>query len=294
MAARVISLLMLATALGWSDDTVRRALERLAQQAALFQRMAPDLVARETLDQRALKPVTRRFRPHLGATPPREPEWQTRAIVSEYGYATFDGDIREFRKPVSVDSRPLPDSDRALQGLAEGIRSGDERGKRALLENFEKLGLIGTITDFGQIILLFGRQNQDNFELQPGEEQLLGADRALTLRFQQTDGPPVLTVWRDGKATRHRVSGEILVRLPDFLPLRITVAAVAGSDRNAVREEATVEYVKSEYDVLVPAVVVHREFRAGQTTAENRFSYSPFRRFGSTSFIRFPNPGAQQ
>ena len=293
MPWRAFSCLLVLAVTARADDLLPRVLQRLAEQAATFQRVAPDLVAQEKLQQRALKSVKRHFSPHFTGSNnlPVAPEFQTREIVSEYGFATLDGGIREFRKPVSVDEKDVPDRGQALSRLAAGIRTGDESSKRSLLEDFEKLGLIGTVTDFGQLLLLFDARGQENYEFSVGETRLVGADRVITINYRQTDGAPSLTVWREGKANRQRTSGEILVRASDLLPVRITIAAVTGQGTRSIREEAEVDYNWSEFGALVPVSVIHREFHADRLTSENRFTYSTFRRFGSSSLIRFPDPG---
>ena len=197
-----------------------------------------------------------------------------------YGYSQLGetGVIREFRKPVALDGRRLGDSDAALESLASGIRSGDEGRKLRLLEEFEKLGLIGTVTDFGQSLLLFHRRNQENFEFDVAGTRLAGADRAVVIRYRQHQGTASLTLWNNGRLTRQRVTGEILLRERDSLPLRITLASVLGQGPEAVRQEASVDYLPTGFGSLVPAAVLHREFRAGQLTAENTFAYGRFER----------------
>src|SRR5262249_26230820 len=141
-----------------ADEQTQKLIERLSEEAAVFQRIAPQVIGQETLVQRSVKPPPR-FRPRVAdpATPPA-PRWQQREIKSEYAFAAFAGDsgaLHEIRQVTSVDGRKVQDSKRAQESLAKAITAeGDER-KKQLLKDFEKNGLAGAVTDFGQIILLF-------------------------------------------------------------------------------------------------------------------------------------------
>lgn len=277
-----------------ADDQVRRALDRLAEEAAAFRALAPKVIAEETLRQKALKPEKRRFSPHLGDAPAQSPGWQEREIVSEYAFATLASDadaLRELRRPVSVDGRSVIESDRAVARLAASLRSSDDRAKRKLLEEFEKLGLIGTASDFGQLILLFGRRDLDKFDIQTLGERMIGADRALVLRYRQTTGQG-LTIW-DGRKSFHReIGGELWFREPDLLPVKITLATSQGGPADGIREEAEVIYEMTAMGGVMPAAVVHREVRGGRQTAENRYTYSGFRKFGATTDVHYPGAEA--
>ncbi|MGH7488400.1 MAG: hypothetical protein ACREMY_22800, partial [bacterium] len=121
------SLLMavLCAAVVRADPLVQRMMERISEEASVFARQAPDVIGQETLRQRALKPP-RRFHPRVGnaALEPPKPEWQTREIVSEYGFSAFSaapGVLHEFRRVVSVDGRKIEENGKALDALAKSI-----------------------------------------------------------------------------------------------------------------------------------------------------------------------------
>jgi lysyl-tRNA synthetase class I len=84
---RTAILLFLGTGLVWADERTQRLAIRLAEEASAFQRIAPQVLGVETLEQRAQKPPGG-FRIRIGkaATGPAEPEWQQRKIVSEYAH----------------------------------------------------------------------------------------------------------------------------------------------------------------------------------------------------------------
>ena len=87
----------------------------------------------ETLVQRAQKPP-RRFRLRVGEGANRAPqiEWQTRTIVSEYGFTTFgtENAVHELRQVVSVDGKSV--KSKGPEELAKLILAQDDARKRAL------------------------------------------------------------------------------------------------------------------------------------------------------------------
>jgi hypothetical protein len=293
MLFRFLLLAAVASAGAVRADPVQRMTARLSEEAAAFARIAPDVIGTETLRQRAIEVHHRRFHPHIvdPDEKPRGPEWQNREIVSEYSYSTLSDNpaaIREFRRVLTVDGRRVTKRNESPDLLAKSIRSGDDRIKHKLLEQFEKFGLIGTVTDFGQIILLFEGRNIEQYEFSVAGTRMMGADSVTVFRYKQIDGPDRLTVWDGSKETRQKTDGEIWVRQSDYMPLRITLNAERGLGQHAVREEAVVDYTMSPFGALLPVSVLHREYRAGALVAENRFSYSNFRKFGASTSIVFP------
>jgi hypothetical protein len=284
---RVLVLLLLLVSSLRADDRIQKLTERLAREAEAFQKLAPQVLGRETLHQRALTPPPRhRIRIGKAAAQPLEPSWHERDIVSEYGFSTLGGQqIHELRQVTSVDGKRVADEREAQDSLAKLITaSNDERKKWALAE-LEKYGLHGGATDFGQLLLLFSRGNLERYEFTYGGVRMQGEVRTQMFRYKQLDGPEALTVFREDQTgkTRHlNVQGEIWMREADGLPVRVTMTATDdGSDDQILREEATVEYDLSEFGAVLPVHVQHREFRAGQLVAENTFDYSDFHKFGA-------------
>ena len=159
-----------------------------------------------------------------------------------------------------------------------------------MLKQFEKYGLVGAVTDFGQLLLLFSRRDLEQFEFTSKGAKMIGYDRALVFGYKQLDGPEALTLFEENKhdqMRRLRVEGEIRVRAEDFVPLQITLLAQQGDAPNSLREEAAVTYAMSKYGALLPVSTEHRELRAGKVVAENHFDYSDFQRFGASSDIKF-------
>jgi len=277
-----------------ADQRTQRLLERLAEEASAFEQNAPNLISEETLRQRAQKLQKKRFHPRIetGAPPPG-PEWQNREIRSEYAFASV-GDppaIREIRKVLTVDGNTVNTSERAVQDLVRTLRASDDKSRKKLLEDFEKHGLIGTVTDFGQILLLFARRNQEAYEFAERGERLLGAERCAIFAYRQHDGPGALTIWDSKGRIQPQADGEIWVDRESFRVVRITIKSARGLGPDAVRDEAQVDYAMSSHGVVVPVSVEHREYRAGQLTAENLFTYAPFRKFGASADIKFSEVG---
>lgn len=273
-----------------AEPLTKKLLTRLAEEASVFEQAAPNLLTEETLQQRAVKPEKRRFRPfHPVPATPEPPEWQTREIRSEYAFAMVGSPpaIREIRKVTSVDGTAVETDERAVNALMRTLQATGDGARRKLLEDFEKYGLIGTVTDFGQLLLLFARDKQEMYAFDPQGERLSGAEQCLVFRYTQNDGAGALTVFEGKDEYRPRIAGEIWVDHESFRPVRITIRSVRGEGAKAVRDEAEVDYTMSPHGVLVPVSVVHREYRNGQLTAENRFHYAPFRKFGASAEIRF-------
>lgn len=274
-----------------AEPALKPMLDRLAEEAEVFARMAPKLLARETLRQRALQPP-RRFRPRVGkaATEAPKPEYRTREIVSEYTYGTLRESpnvLHEFRQVISVDGRQVAQPDRARRKLIAGLRSPDDRVKRRLLEEFERYGLRAAATDFGQLIMLFAPRRLAGYSFQLEGRERVGAEPTVILRFRQTGGSESLTIFEKGEAIRQAVEGRIWLRDPDGLPLRISLESkrVQGSD--TIMDQGTVDYVMSPHGVVVPASVVRRRLVGEVLVVEDVFQYSAFRMFAADSEVKF-------
>lgn len=280
-----VALCLLAVPLR-ADELTRRLTPRLTEEAAAFERTAIRVLGTETLVQRAQKPP-RRFRLRVGEGAKRDPqiEWQTRTIVSEYGFTTLgtQNSLHELRQVTSVDGKAV--KNKGPEELAKLILAADDDRKRALLEQFASHGLRGAVTDFGQLILLFTPANISRFEFTHLRAGQVNETAAQVFRFQQIDGPNPMTVLEAGsdKAQAVPVEGEIWVNADTMLPLRIVLRAETGLGR----QEATVDYAMSGYGVLLPVRTDQRELRDGQVFAENHFTYSGFRRFGASAEIVF-------
>ncbi|MDP9115233.1 MAG: hypothetical protein M3O20_16325 [Acidobacteriota bacterium] len=280
---RGLILLCFALALR-ADERTQQLAERLARETQAFEKIAPELVGRETLHQRVMA-APARFKIRAGeAAQHPVASWKEHEIVSEYAFAVLGREIHELRQVVSVDGKQVAGENQAQDALAKLITSHNEDRKRRALEQLQKYGLQGAATDFGQILLFFTRGNLERYEITAAGPRLLGVVPTQVFHYEQLDGPRALTVFHgsgNAKSQSLSVEGEIWVREADGLPLRITMAATDSSTDKTLREEATVDYAMSEFGTLLPVESTHRELRSGVEVEENRFTYSEFHRFGA-------------
>lgn len=268
-----------------ADENTQKLVKRLGDEAEAFQKIAPQLVGRETLHQRALAPP--RFKMRLGdaAKQPQAADWKEHEIVSEYAFALLGRQIHELRQVTSVDGKQVAGEKKAQDALAKLVAANDDERKKRALQQLEKYGLQGGATDFGQLLLLFSRGNVERYEFTRAGPRLMGTVATQVFHYQQLDGPQALTVFRGNSGTagattqRLSVQGEIWVREADGLPVRITMTATDSSADKPLREEATVDYGMSEFGALLPVETTQRELRGGEEVAENKFSYRDFHRF---------------
>jgi len=287
---RALAVLCLAAVLH-ADDLTQKMTARVSEEAEAFRKIAPEVLGTEKLHQSAIKPPSR-FHPRR-ATAVETPKWQDREVVSEYGFASFAGQagaIHEVRQVISVDGRQVRDSKKAQEALAKAITASDDNQKKELLKEFEKYGLSGAVTDFGQLLLLFTRRGIEGYEFTPRGTRMIGYDRALVFSYKQLDGPEALTLFEENRGDRERrlrIEGEIRVRATDFVPLQITLDTSQGDGPGAIREQAAVSYAMSKFGALLPTSTDHHELRGGKIVAENEFTYSNFHKFGASSDVTF-------
>jgi hypothetical protein len=289
--------LLLLVPLLRADELTKKVMARVSEEAEAFQRVAPEVLGEETLHQRSLKPAGR-FHPRIGNAAMSSPkdEWQERTIVSEYGFTAFGTDsssLHEIRQVTSVDGKKIEDTKKAQAALAKAITATDDARKQQLLKQFEKYGLLGAVTDYGQALLLFTRRNMERYEFTARGVNSLGGLTAHVFGFRQIDGPETVTVIeenRNNQVKHMRIEGELWVRTDTLVPARIIMFATQGEGPDRVKEEASIDYAMSSYGALLPVKTEHRETRGGKIDAENQFSYSNFKKFGASSGISFDPP----
>jgi hypothetical protein len=290
MRLGAVSAIVVVTLHAQQSD-VQNMTARLSEEAEVFAHVARAVLSEETLHQRTRKPVPR-FRPRIvdGAAAPPKEEFLAREIVSEYGYSSFKDSpaaLHEFRQVTSVDGRKVAAAEKARRTLTLGVTSADDNLKKQMLKDFEKHGLLGAVTDFGQLILLFSRRRLPDYAFEPGGQERIGADTAIMLSFRQKGGAEALTIFAGREALRSNLAGTIWLRTPDYLPLRIRLLSERNEGGFVVKTEATVDYAMSAHGCILPVSVVHREQAAGKLLTENIFQYAPFRKFGAESELKF-------
>jgi hypothetical protein len=314
--AALAALLLLAPTLPAAapDTKIQDALSRVSEEAEAFRTLAPRLLAEEKMVQRTSKPP-RRFHPRLGpgALNTPKPEYRTRELLSEYGFTTFadsPGALRELRKVVSVDGRPVAAGEQAREKLVRGLVSPNDHAKKRMLEEFSKYGLEDkAAVDFGQVILLFLRHRLDAYSFAYRGTGMVGPEAADILTFEQRGGEGSLLVVGRREAVHLPLTGELWVRHSDSMPLRVVIVSTRKDRGKEVKEEATVDYAMSRFGAVVPVSVVQREYaiapvddaqpRPGmggagcggggcsEMTAENVFQYSSFRLFSVEAEVKF-------
>ena len=271
-------------------QTMPQFLARISEEAEVFRHVAPQVLSEETLSQRA--PAARRFHPRLGtaATKPIAPRIETREIISEYSFGTLKdapGSLHEFREVISVDGRRVSSAESARQSLALGLTSSDDKAKKRMLETYQHFGLDNAAVDFGPLLLLFTKRNIGNYHFTLGGPDRIGADPVRAISYRQTSGGEHMLVVAGHKAMRLPLEGRIYVRVPDGLPLRITMDASRKDGKHEFRDEATVDYTQSAQGFLAPVSVTHESYENGRLVSQENFRYAPFRRFGADAAIRF-------
>ncbi len=290
--AALTALILSATALHAAED-LGLILRRVSEEAEVFRVMAPRIVARETLRQKARKKRSR-FRLRVGeaALKPPPPKYRTRLIVSEYSFSTLaeaPEALLEVRQVVSVDGRKVAGSGKARETLTLGLLNNDDRAKKRMLKRFEKLGLRGAATDFGQLILLFRRTNLGRFRFRIDRRERLRDETAIVLDYQQMEGPEALTIFEGRRAVHARLEGELWVRASDYVPMRITVRTEQPQGGYTAVHEGRVDYASSKYGVLLPLEVVYRKLIEGELLVENVAAYEEFQMFAVETVIEFPS-----
>jgi len=313
-------MLLLAAFLSFLQDpalpSLPNLLDRIAEEAEILQQNAPKSLTQETLEQRALMPSTR-FRPRIGRTavnaPPPPPRLVIRQIVSEYSVGalkdTAEPTLTELRQVVSVDGRKIQSPERARHTLSLGVTSPDDRVRKRMLEDFARHGLVDIATDYGIILLAFGKRGMENMHITLAGEEQIGADAVWVLAFDQTSSAAGMLQFVGNQASRRALQGRISVRKSDSLPIRVQVVTKppdesvnemfnkmsghASPPAGVTRDEATIDYVRSAHGYLTPISVIHRHLVDGKLITENLYSYEPFKRFGADAEIKFtelPSP----
>lgn len=287
VTAAAIGLALTAAA---QEGTLEKALARVAEEAEAFRSAAPKVLGEETLRQRAVSKLAR-FRPRIGGdTKPPEVKYKTREIVSEYSFSTLRESpnvLHEFREVVAVDGRPVKTREMARRTLTLGVTSQDDRVKKKMLENFEKHGLVGAATDFGQVILLFGKRRFDDYQFAFAGKSRIREQDVIGFSFRQREGKESMTIFEGRRVIRRPLQGELWVRETDYLPVRVVLSALHEQGANTAVDEATVDYSMSKYGALLPDSVVHRQRVAGQVVVENAFQYASYRMFSAETEVKF-------
>ncbi len=263
------------------DPKLAQALAEVGRAASAFWHAAPDYVARETLNQKALSVPKRRLRVGASALQSPNAEFRHREIVSFYAFSSFRSSpeaLREFREVISLDGQTAAGAS-SPERLRNVVAGYDDRAKRDLAHEFEKDSLSVTATDFGQLVLLFTKPSQAKYEFQWRASAMVGADRAMIVDFTQRAGGEALRVAEPGRDVREPLRGQIWIRESDFLPLRITLATSHQEKSQTLRDDARVDYEPKANGLVLPVSVVYRRFVNGEVAAEDVYRYAEWERW---------------
>jgi hypothetical protein len=275
-------LIGLFSALGLQAQVLDEYLEALARTAATFATTAPGLTAQETLDQRGRRGFIETLRGKKGeikkfdVTLPED--FRTHHVVSRYALAEIgEGHVlHEIRTAVTMDGKSLATPDEARRALITGLRSADDVTKRKLLDDLERNQLEGAATDFGQLILLFDKLPQKDYDSSLAGEQHLGGEPVVVLGYRQISGTQGLTVFKETTEDRQPATGQIWLRRTDLLTVRIIMNTEESlSKKFTIRTEATVDYMPSPFG-LVPESVIHKQSLNSSLMVENDFHFTDF------------------
>jgi len=256
----------------------------------------------ETLVQRTLLPPSR-FQPRIGAaaSEAQKIRERVREIVSEYSVAGLhdseSNDLVEFRQVISVDGKPVQSVENARRALSLGVQSEDDHLRKRMLEDFAKHGLVDIATDYAPILLAFTKRGLQNMMMGAVAQGQVGADTVLILAWKQKSAEGGELEFHGRQASHLPLSGTLWVRESDGLPLRVqTWAQSYDRAKHLIRDEATVDYVRSSHGFLTPTSVLHRHLVDGAMMTENLYRYEPFKLFTSDTELKFteipPDPPA--
>jgi hypothetical protein len=287
----VFAIAFLWTASASTAQTLPEILARLSEEAEVFRHVAPEILAEETLTQRALQPPTRfHLRVGAAASAPVVPVRQAREIVSEYSFGTLKdapSALHEFRQVISVDGQAISAAGVARHSLALGLASADDHARKRMLEDFQKYGLATAVVDFGPLLLLFTKRQTANYHFELAGAGRIGADQVKIVSYAQVSGPARMLVFQGHRAIHQPIQGRIYARVPDGLPLRIAIVESRQDGKTILRDEAVVDYTPNAQGFLAPAAVTHKGFAGDQLQVEDEFRYSAFRKFGADAAIKF-------
>jgi hypothetical protein len=272
---------------------VKAVLTRVAEEADAFQESLPKALTTETLVQRTVLPPSH-FQPRIGTAAAEAPKIRERVreIVSEYSVAGLHdsetNNLVEFRQVISVDGKPVQSPENARRALSLGVQSADDRVRKRMLEDFAKHGLVDIATDYAPILLAFSKRGLGNMVIGAVAQGQVGADTVLILAWQQKTSAGGELEFHGRQATHLPLSGTLWVRESDGLPVRVqTWAQSVDRAKHLIRDEATVDYVRSSHGFLTPTSVLHRHLVDGILMTENLYRYEPFKLFSSDAEIKF-------
>ena len=261
---------------GRVDSRLAAAGTRIADVAELFSQTAQQYMCRETLEQRAIRPRSIRKAKGNAVAAGSAPQYDRRRIVAFYAFTTAGHSpvIREIRQVLTVDKETVAKEFEGRKSFRNALLSRDDESKGSLLNSFTAEGLSGVATDLGQMLLLFSRSSIKNYEFEYDREEAIGGTPTMVIHYSQKKGTAGVRISEGGKNKKDALRGWLWVRLPDSLPLRITMISARNDKKQEIRDEAEVDYLENPSGALLPAAVIHRRWENDILAAEDDFRYS--------------------
>ena len=261
---------------GRADPRLAPAGNRIAEASERFSLTAQQYMCRETLEQRAIRPRSVRKAKGNTVALGSAPQYDHRRIVSFYSFTTFGRSpvVREIRQVLIVDKETLTKEFEGRRSFRKALLSRDDEAKGYLSNGFGAEVLSGIATDMGQMVLLFDRDSIKNFAFEYDRDETIAGIATMVIRYTQKRGKEGVRIDEGGKKTKEPLKGWLWVRLPDFLPLRITMISAHSEKKHDIREEAEVDYAEYPNGALLPAAVIHRRWDTDILAAEDDFRYS--------------------
>lgn len=261
-----------------TPELTRRALTRLEQEANRFERNAHRFVGIETLVQ--TQPEDTRY-----SRGPRGIETKLpgdkHEIVSQYTYVSTDepgGSLKEVRLVLTIDGMKWKRGKKDLSQLANQIGNREAKNRAKTLESYEEFGLRGFLSDAGQLILLFARGGMEKHEFTYDRvDGAPGHGPAWVYKYQQIDGGHSLTIYGGKEPIHQRLHGEVWVRPSDAMPVRVTINSNHEVNHVQIRDITIVDYQMTEWNVLLPLRIDHKQYVDTQLFVVDQFTYTDFK-----------------
>ena len=278
--------ILLATIL---DPRIQPLLDRVSEEARVFAEKSPRFLGTEKLTQRG-RVAPPRFRLRRGANQDEAPTiaYRTTELVSEYGFGVWPGlpeELHEIRAVVLVNGRQVRDRGKARLELSEGMASDMDRLTKQMLQDMEAHGLVGAVSDLGQLVLLFSRAHLREFEFEVMPDTILEKDAVAVLAYRQTKGSGARVY--HGEMTKVPMSGELWIRRRDGMPVRITADMPLKEGKYAVLHRLSVDYALTPHGVLMPSKSKYSRQQGSLQMVETEATYTDFKMFAADAEIKF-------
>jgi hypothetical protein len=271
------------------DPQIQPLLERVSEEARVFTEKSPLFLGVEKLTQRG-RVAPPRFRLRRGAKQDEAPTiaYRTTELVSEYGFGSWPGlpgQLHEIRSVVSVNGRQIKERAKARLELSEGMSSDMDRLTKQMLQDMEAHGLVGAVSDLGQIVMLFNRARLRDFDFQVLPDTTLDDEAVAVLAYRQTGGDSGRVYHHE--MTKVPMSGELWIRRRDGMPMRVTASMPLKEGKYAVIHQMTVTYLPTRQGVLMPSKATYSRTQDSVLMVETEAAYTDFKMFSADTEIKF-------